>query len=158
METVAELEAQGAAVERHPPAKNETDIELALLRAVSDGADEVLLVGAVGGRLDQTLGNLLILAREEWGVPVTLLEGEQTAQIVRGGERVTLRGTAGSIVSAIPLSPQVVGITYSGLRYPLTNATLEFGSTRGISNELVGEMATVEIREGILLVTVQEKK
>ncbi len=154
-ETVKALEQKGVAIERHPTVKNETDIELALRRAVCDGAGEVLLVGAVGDRLDQTLGNLLILAREDWGVPITLVEGQQTAQIVRGGEIVTLHGTTGSVVSAIPLSPRAVGITYSGLRYPLTNAALDFGSTRGISNELAGETATVKIREGILLVTVQ---
>ncbi len=154
-ETVKALEGKGVAIERHPPVKNETDIELALSRAVHDGADAVLLVGALGNRLDQTLGNLLILAREDWSVPVTLVEGRQRAQIVRGGESITLHGATGSIVSAIPLSPQAVGITYGGLRYPLINATLEFGSTRGISNELAEETATVEIREGILLVTVQ---
>ena len=89
---------------------------------------------------------------------MTLVEGQQTAQIVRGGEAITVHGTPGSIVSAIPLSPQVVGITYSGLRYPLTKATLDFGSTRGISNELAEETATVEVQEGILLVTVQEER
>ena len=55
-ETVEALEQKGVAVERHPPVKNETDIELALARAVREGADAVLLVGAVGDRLDQNAG------------------------------------------------------------------------------------------------------
>ena len=73
-EVVEDLVAQGVLIERHPPAKNQTDLELAIERALQDGADEILLLGALGGRLDQTLANLLILAQRDWPVPLRLAE------------------------------------------------------------------------------------
>lgn len=148
---LATLEVAGTHVERHPREKDETDIELALNYAVRAGATQIVLLGALGGRLDQTLANLLILSRAEWQVPILLVEGDQIAFVLHDGKRITFSGQTGAIVSAIPLSEEVTGITYSGLRYKLTDATLPFGSTRGISNEMVGSEATVSIGEGVLL-------
>lgn len=154
-ELLADYEKAGVAIERHPPRKDETDLELAVRRAVADGAGEILLLGALGGRLDQTLANLLLPARADWPVPILLADGTQLARVLRGGETVTLAGAPGDTVSAVPLSAEVTGITYSGLEYPLTNATLRLGSTQGVSNRMAGESATIRVTSGILLV-VQE--
>jgi thiamine pyrophosphokinase len=151
-ETVAELISQGVDVERYPVAKDQTDLELAIERALRSGADEILLLGALGGRLDQTLANLLILAQRPWPVPLRLAEGNQLAQVLRSGESLTLHAAPGSTISAIPLSPVVTGITYVGLEYPLYEATLTLGSTRGVSNVVASSPATVTIRAGLLLV------
>lgn len=144
--------AAGTAIEGHPPAKDQTDLELALERAVADGADEILLLGALGGRLDQTLANLLIPAQRPWPVSIRVADGGQVAELMRGGDTVTLDGAVGSTVSIIPLSARVTGITYRGMRYPLEKATLALGSTRGISNEIAEPDAAISIDEGILLV------
>jgi thiamine pyrophosphokinase len=154
-ELLAEYEQAGVAIERHPPRKDETDLELAVRRAVADGATEILLLGALGGRLDQTLANLLLPARQEWTVPILLADGRQLARVVRGGESVTIRGAEGDTVSVVPMSAEVTGITYTGLGYPLVDATLRLGSTQGVSNRMAGESATIRIASGILLV-VQE--
>ena len=145
----------GVAVEQHPRAKAQTDLELAIERAIRDGAEEVLLVGALGGRLDQTLANLLILAQRPWAADIRIAEAGQVASLVRAGQTLQLQGAAGSTVSAIPFSPVVTGITYRGLEYPLDNATLHFGATTGISNVIARSPASVTIASGILLV-VQE--
>ncbi len=149
---VAEMAAKGVAIERHPPAKDQTDLELAIERALRDGADEILLLGALGGRLDQTLANLLILAQRAWPVPIRLAEENQLAQVLRAGTTLTLDGQTGSTVSIVPLSPAVTGITFTGLVYPLENATLRLGSTRGISNEIASPPVTIRISSGQLLV------
>jgi thiamine pyrophosphokinase len=65
---------------------------------------------------------------------------------------MTLEATPGSTVSLLPLSASVTGITYTGMLYPLDNATLTLGSTRGVSNEVVSHPATVRIASGIALV------
>ena len=150
--TVAALIAQGVDVERYPVAKDQTDLELAIERGLRAGASEILLLGALGGRLDQTLANLLILAQRNWPVPLRLAEGNQLAQVLRSGETLTLTAAPGSTVSAIPLSAVVTGITYGGLEYPLQDATLAIGSTRGVSNVVASSPATVAIKEGVLLV------
>ena len=154
-ELLTEYEKAGVVIERHPPRKDETDLELAVRRAVADGATEILLLGALGGRLDQTLANLLLPARTDWPVPILLADGTQLARVLRGGEATTLHGAAGDTVSVVPMSADVTGITYTGLEYPLVNATLRLGSTQGVSNRLIGESATIRITSGILLV-VQE--
>ena len=120
--------------------------------SLRDGAGELLLLGALGGRLDQTLANLLILAQREWPVPVRIAEGGQSAQVLHGGQTLTLTGSTGSTVSLLPLSPKVTGITYTGLEYPLVDATLCLGSTRGISNVLAASPATIRIADGLALV------
>ena len=152
---LADYERAGVVIERHPPRKDETDLDLAVRRAVADGATEILLLGALGGRLDQTLANFLLPARRDWPVPVLLADGRQIVRVLRGGESVTLYGAPGAIVSAVPLSAEVTGITYTGLEYPLTGATLHLGSTQGVSNRMNRESATIRIADGILLV-VQE--
>jgi len=155
-ELLTEYEKAGVTIERHPPRKDETDLELAVRRAVADGAMEILLLGALGGRLDQTLANLLLPARQEWPVPILLADGQQMAQILRGGETITLSGASGDTVSVVPMSAEVTGITYTGLEYPLVGATLRLGSTQGVSNRMADETATIRIANGILLV-VQER-
>lgn len=154
-DVLSQLAEQGVIIERHPARKDKTDLELAIERAILDGVTEVLLVGALGGRLDQTFANLLVSARREWTVPVRLADGSQTAQVLRSGECFTIQAAVGSLISVIPLSQEVTGITYTGLEYPLTNATLPLGSTRGISNRVVAPQATICIQSGVLLV-VQE--
>ena len=58
----AQLEADGCQVLAHPARKDETDLELALHYAIEHGVDEILILGALGGRIDQTLANVLLLA------------------------------------------------------------------------------------------------
>ncbi|MCS6825327.1 MAG: thiamine diphosphokinase [Caldilinea sp.] len=149
---IEELAAQGVHIERHPREKDQTDIELAIERAIRDGADEVLLIGALGGRLDQTLANVLLLAQRNWPASVRLVEGNQIAEVVRGPGAVEFHGAPGDLVSLIPLSPTVQGVTYRGLRYPLENAELFLGSTRAISNEMAETHASISIRQGLALV------
>lgn len=151
------LAAAGVAMERHPVAKDQTDLEIAVERGLRDGATEILLLGALGGRLDQTLANLLLLAQREWPAPIRLAEGQQIAQVMRGGDRLVLHEAIGNTVSAIPLSPQVTGITYTGLEYPLEHATLAMGSTRGVSNVIAHSPATITIDSGLLLIVHTEE-
>jgi len=153
---VAALAAQGVEIERHSPVKDQTDLELALERALRDGAQEILLLGALGGRLDQTMANLLILAQRRWPVPVRIAEGRQLAQVIYGGDTLTLAAPAGRMVSTIPFSAEVTGVTYIGLQYPLVDAVLHFGSTRGISNVVVEPPATIHIESGALLVVTEQ--
>jgi thiamine pyrophosphokinase len=151
-ETVAELAAAGVEFERHQPDKDQTDLELAVQRALRNEADEILLLGALGGRLDQALANILLLTRRDWPVPIRLAQGEQVAQVLQGPGKLELTLPAGSTVSVVPISPEVTGITYEGLLYPLRDATLSLGSTRGVSNEVVGEPVTISLVRGMLLV------
>ena len=56
------LENAGIPIELYPHDKNETDLELAIMRAIELEPKEILVIAALGGRLDQTLGNLALLS------------------------------------------------------------------------------------------------
>ncbi len=148
----AKFEQAGVEIIRHPAAKDETDLELALAHAVARGATEIMLLGALGGRWDMTFANLLLLAAPTYaGIRLRLLEGAQEMHILRGGERLTLRGTAGDTVSVIPLRGDAEGITYQGLSWPLENARLIFSAPRGVSNTMTGDSANIALQKGIVL-------
>lgn len=142
--------AAGVAVERHPTAKDATDLELALDAAVARGADEVVVLGGAGGRLDHLLGGLLLLADERYRhLAVVAHVGPATVTVVRGHAR--LRGAPGELVSLLPVHGPARSVTTVGLRYPLVDEDLVPGATRGVSNELLTADAEVRLRAGVLL-------
>jgi thiamine pyrophosphokinase len=149
----ARLKENGARFVVHPRAKDETDLELALTYAVEQGAQEVVILGALGGRLDHTLSNVLLLALPQLaGVHVRIVEGHEEALLLRGEAMVTVAGQPGDIVSLLPLGGDVHGVTTDGLAWALDGDTLRFGHSRGVSNEMTASLACVEITEGCLLV------
>ena len=142
----------GALVIRHHPQKDETDLELALLHAQAEGASEIIVYGAVGGRLDMTFGNLLLLAHPELNCPVTLICGREEVRALRPGESLVLHGAPGDIVSLLSLRPGESRIRTEGLEYPLDNEDLGFGLTRGVSNQMAAEGAVIQLESGLLAV------
>jgi thiamine pyrophosphokinase len=147
----AALEAAGVPFERHRAEKDETDLELALLAAVRAGADQLAVLGALGGRLDMTLANVLLLTHPAFAnVRVELWHGRQTAWLIRP-PGAGIAGQAGDTLSLIPLNGDARGVTLTGLAYPLRDETLLAGPARGVSNTLTGPAAQVTVRAGLLL-------
>ncbi len=141
----------GAELVSYPAEKDETDLELALLYAAAQGAARIVMVGAMGGRMDMTIANVLLLALASLGSSrVELWHGEQTGWIIRPpGEDID--GNVGDTLSLIALAGDALGITTSGLKYPLENGKLLRGTVRGVSNLLETQPAHVGLSEGVLL-------
>ena len=59
---LAAVEAAGAVVERHPPTKDASDLELALERALALDPERIVVLGGPAGRLDHLLVGTLALA------------------------------------------------------------------------------------------------
>jgi len=137
----------------HPQDKDQTDLELALDYAVHSGAEEVMLIGLLGGRLDQTLANLLLLTKDAYSsMKLVVSASPDMAYVLREQSVITIEAQTGDIVSLIPLSPVVSGVTTHNLHWPLNAAELEFGSTLGISNEMEAPVVSIQIDTGKLLV------
>jgi thiamine pyrophosphokinase len=141
--------SKGARIFRHPPEKDETDFELALDYAIREGCNDILVVGALGGRTDHLIANLLL--------PVNYLD-KARIRFVRGAEEITyinsksvIHGIAGDVLSLLPVIGDVVGVKTTGLRYPLKSETLILGRSRGVSNVMSGVRATISVSSGILL-------
>jgi len=146
----ARLKAMGCRMVVYPAAKDWTDLELALRLAVEEGASEIVVMGALGGRLDQELANLLLLFLPELReVPTRIVDDRQEMFVVRGQAEIV--GQAGDVVSLIPLGGDVKGIVTEGLLYPLRGEPLVIGPARGVSNVMAAQVARVTIQSGTLL-------
>jgi len=147
----ARLREMGCQLVVYPAAKDWTDLELALKLAVQQGATEIVILGALGGRLDQELANILLLLLPELeNIPTRIVDDRQEMFVTRGQAEVL--GQPGDMVSLIPLGGDVGGIVTEGLMYPLYDEPLVSGPARGISNVMMGQVARVTLRRGILLV------
>jgi thiamine pyrophosphokinase len=166
----AALAAAGVPVITAPRAKDETDLELALARALEEGAREIVICAALGGRPDHLLANVLLLARPELaGVRVAVADGPVTIRMLRGGENketgkrgdgengregahMELAGAPGELLSLLPVGGDATGVTTRGLAYPLRDEVLHLGQGRGVSNVIESETVHVWLRAGLLLV------
>jgi thiamine pyrophosphokinase len=145
------LNAAETEIHSYPRNKNETDFELALQYSIKAGYQEIVVVAALGDRLDQTLGNLAILTNPQLAtLDVRLDNGVEEAFFTRSSCQV--HGVAGDIVSLVPWGRKVTGVTTTGLRWPLQCENLYPYKTRGISNELLGESASISLESGLLLI------
>ncbi|MGH2427743.1 MAG: thiamine diphosphokinase [Candidatus Limnocylindria bacterium] len=153
-ETVRRLEAAGTRVERHAADKEASDTELAVRAAAAAGADEILVLGAMGGeRLDHELANLLLLADPSWrGRDLSIVHGRTSVRVLHAGESLLLKGATGDLVTLLPMSGDAEGVTTTGLRWRLDAETLRMGRSRGLSNEVVRPPASVQLERGVLLV------
>lgn len=144
--------SQGVQIVKHPARKNYTDLELALHYARELGADEILVLAALGARWDQTLANLLLpVSADLQGCRITLVDGKQEIRLLKGGDTLELNGTLGDTLSLVPVGSEAVGVTTEGLEYPLFAETLHFGGTRGVSNVFLRATARVHLNQGLLL-------
>jgi thiamine pyrophosphokinase len=155
-ELLAKLEERGVVIERHATDKDASDTELAVERAISAGADQVVVIGALGGeRLDHEVANLLLLADESWPSTIremSIVRGATRVLVAHGGDRVELRGEAGDWVTLLPLAGDAEGVRTQGLRYALNGEALRFGRSRGLSNIVERVPASISLERGTLLV------
>jgi len=148
---LADLEANGAEIARYPAAKDETDLELALIAAAGRGHDPIIVFGGVGNRLDQTLANVYLLALPELeGRTVRMVAGREEVSLLRPGTHI-IYGKPDDTISLLPLGGTADGVRTEHLAYPLNRETLLFGPARGVSNVMLGAEAQVSLEKGFLL-------
>jgi thiamine pyrophosphokinase len=141
----------GVEIELFPQDKNETDLELAIDHAVDLNPKEIIIVAALGGRLDQTLANIALLTDHQLSTfDVKLDDGVEEILLCRSQAEV--HGRSGDIISLIPWQGEVTEVQTMNLKWPLRSETLYPNKTRGISNEMISDTASVSIGSGLLLV------
>jgi len=149
------LRAAGVRVEHHPADKDASDAELALRRAVESGADEIVVLGGLGGeRLDHALANLLLLADPSLRAvrDLRLVRGGTAVRVLSAGDGLRLGGRVGDLVTLLPIGGDAEGVRTQGLRFPLDGERLALGPSRGLSNVVVEPPASVSLERGTLLV------
>ncbi len=143
---------KGIDIQRFPPEKDATDLELALDLAQERGAKEIYLAGVLGGRWDMSLANILLVAQEKYrSLRITLWSSECQIMLNNPGETYLIQGHKGRTISFLPLTGDVAGVTLKGFKYPLDCYTITSGSTLGVSNIVESKLATEYHEKGILL-------
>lgn len=131
--------------------KNFTDGERAVRYAKEVGADEIVIYGAYGGKIEHILGNIALLKiAESIGVKAVIKDGATVTRLISG--KVTLNAKKGGALSLIPYGGNCSFKSSKGLYYPLDGLTLTPCDTRGISNVIENEKLTIEILSGETLV------
>jgi len=158
-QVLRDMKNKNVIIEQYPVKKDKTDLELALDAAARFETDEVLILTALGGRMDQYVANILLLTRSDWNIKrMWLADGDQQARILKGPDELVLTGQKGDMLSVIPLSGQIDGLYLTGVEWPLENATVAWGSTLTLSNNFQENKVTIKIKAGVCLIVRIEKE
>jgi thiamine pyrophosphokinase len=145
------MESDGIKIAKYSRDKNETDLELAIQYALDAKPEQIIIVAGLGGRIDQSLANLALISDIRFvQLDVRLDDGVEEAYFCR--DQVQVQGKNGDVVSLIPWQGVVTGVRTENLKWPLHNEMLYPEKSRGVSNEMTGNTASVEIKSGLLLV------
>lgn len=140
-------------VVKYPSHKDKSDLEIAFDHVEEQGFEQVFVYGALGGRLDHTIGGLQTAAGfAERGMEVTFIASDYAVRIVVGPERFELPCADTGTVSVFSANDKVFGVVERGMEYSLDGAELTNRTTWGLSNELKGQPAFVSVEEGTLYV------
>ena len=149
------IKKENIEIMKYPKEKDETDTELVLDYLIDRGYESVTMIGCLGNRMDHSLANIYLLKK--------LLKNRVKAHIIDDKNDITLIddeivfvNKRNSIVSLIPLTDQVDGITSEGLYYPLDNSVMVKDKPYGISNIVVENYAKVQINSGELLILISK--
>ena len=131
-----------------PAEKDFTDTQLAVDVALSKGAEEIVIVGGLGGRLDHTLSTLGILEKlYDGNVRVLLTDGNNRVRYIRSTSELIPRGHY-RYFSVLAADPKVKGVTIEGGKYPLKNKTLTRTNQFAVSNEIEKNCALISVKKG----------
>lgn len=142
---------QNIELKQVPCRKDETDMELGINYAIEIGADDITLIGGIGSRMDHTLANVFQLIKIDKKGLKGRLVNENNIIVFSSGNTV-IEGKKGDIVSFIPITAEVKGVSTKGLEYSLDNAILYMDSPLGVSNVMEGDTAMYTFNDGMALV------
>ena len=144
-------------IHQYPKEKDQTDFELALDYALKKSRGKIVIFGALGGRIDHTLANIGLLGNPDYA--------DRDIRILTNTEYIyflysptTIKGNIGDIISLIPWGGPVLGVTTTGLHYPLSEEDLLPDRSRGISNVMSTTEAIIQFKKGNLLCVQQHLK
>lgn len=131
--------------------KDYTDTELAVEYAIKEGRTDIVLLGSTGTRIDHTLANIMLLYKLlNRDIKAKLIDKHNEIFIVNN--TINIEREVGTYVSLLPIFSDCKGVNMNGFKYLTDNLDFELGSTMGISNEVVSENGTIDIKSGVSLV------
>lgn len=137
------------------PIKDDTDTQLAVDKALERGADRIILIGGLGGRLDHTLSTVFLLEYiADRGAEGIITDGRNRVRLMKAsGESRHMSVAPGyKYLSLISLTDRCEGVSISGVFYPLDRVELTRSYSYAVSNEITGDAAHITLGRGVMLV------
>lgn len=155
-EELAMIQKQVPELSLFPAEKDETDLEIAIDWAIRQRPSDIYIFGATGGRMDHFLANVQLLQtkrvlQQAGVINIYLIDEKNSLTVKTPGTYPLKADRAKKYISLLAVTKEVGGITLSGFKYPLHQATLIRGSTLCISNELICESGNVSFEKGIIM-------
>ena len=133
--------------------KDNTDTDIALQLAIRLKSSKITIMGALGKRMDHAIANIHILKDAlEANIPCQMIDEYNRIYLINKEMTLEKEKVYGKYVSLIPLTSIVEGLSLTGFKYPLKDYTLPIGTSLGISNEIIGDTAHIQMKNGILIV------
>ena len=146
-------EPKGIRLVKFPTHKDKSDMELAISRAKSQGCDSIYAFGVLGGRLDHTIANLYIFAKAcESGMSVCLVDFENAIFFIHGPDTFEAEACEDGTVSVFSMSDLSTGVFERGMEWDLDDVELDNRTSRGLSNQLIGEPVMIGVESGTLMI------
>jgi thiamine pyrophosphokinase len=145
----AEPTDKGVEIIRLKREKDATDTQVALELALQRGADEIVIIGGLDGRLDHTAANLAMLEYlYKRNIRRAYIEdGYNRARFIKNDSALLLRDKY-KYFSVVAVDEKLVGVEIKGAKYPLKNAKIFRHNQFAVSNEIDGNCAFIAIKRG----------
>lgn len=152
-------EDESLIIKEYDPRKDYTDTQIAIEVALKLKADEIILIGATGTRLDHTLSNVqnLVLAYKD-KIKCSIIDEYNKLYIIRESTKIFKEKLFGPYISLLPLTPIVEKVTLKGFKYILKNEDMALGNSIGVSNQVIEEVAEINFDSGALIVVESRDK
>ena len=140
-------------IHKYIPEKDYTDTDIALKLAIKLAASNITIIGATGTRIDHMLANIHVLTYAlDSKIPCHILDSNNKIYLINDSAKLNKDEAHGKYISLIPLTTSIEGLTLKGFKYPLNNYCLTIGKSLGISNEIIQDIATIDLKSGTLIV------
>lgn len=143
------LEETGVPEVVYPSEKDDSDQALATEKLFADGAEEIVVIGGLGGRMDHELANMMELVRAgREGRSIVYWDDINRLRYIGLGKHEIAR--TDDYIGIVPFSDDGMVLSNGGLYYPLDHFSVPFGITRLISNIMAdgADKATLDIHQG----------
>lgn len=138
-----------------PSEKDLTDTEAAINHAIELGIRDITVYGGIGGRLDHTLGNVGLLEKYIGKLDhLEFMDGKNSMQLLdsESCNSILLTHTSAyRYFSLVSLDSIADGVSITGAKYNLDNASISRASTLCISNEIILNQAHISVHHGKVL-------
>jgi thiamine pyrophosphokinase len=134
--------------------QNSTDLEKALAAAIKMNCSEIIVLGAIGGRLDHAIGNLSALSKYSRRARIKFVD--DAGEFIPIIHTLKINIPTGTLISLLPIS-RCSGIITKGLKWNLRNDFLQFGIRESTSNKVVSSPVSIKVKKGNLIAFIMNR-